>query len=722
MLGVLLLLAATLGGPAEEGALRGRVTFDDQQRPAVGATIRVIGTQSGAVTDDEGDFMVPGLAPGSYDVEVSFIGYRRERLSQIEIHPGVTTEIDVRLAPSPFNLDAVVVTGTLNRHLLKDAPVLTEVIGSRELSVIGSKNLAEILQSQTGIEVESGIGQTQNASLHGLNDNHVLVLIDGERVSGKVDGSIDLGSVPTAMVDRIEVVKGPLSSIYGSDALGGVINILTKTPLRSEATASATLGTLGRQDYHLSGSHVVADLFGTDLPLRLVGNVSHNRFGGVDYLEKDGFMEMPSSERFNANIKTVSVLSDRFTVEVKADHYRDQLQWLAGDIGITYLNDFARNQKLSLTGVGTYVISDRLSVKASAHKSQNDRRSWETTGAGFLTRDSYARELLQTYRVQGTAVPYDRSVLTWGVEYNEETMNSSRFSGGVRSVSNRVVYAEDEWDLGLGTVAVGGRFSDNSAFSAVFAPRVSVMVPITERTTFRASYGRGYREPSLLELYIDFDHSSVGYILKGDPTLKPEDSRGFTAGLQYNRDDLVWFRVTYFQNRLNNLIDYYSMQNSNVGSAAILSYRNVDRAITEGVDVDVDLALIPGTLATLSYNYVRAVDGFGHDLPFRTPQTIMAKLNGQIPFWSSSVDVRVRWYDRKPYNDDQVNRDIYSSGVAPQYLYVPSYAIVDLRLSARPIDRFECFAGVNNLFDETKYPFGQIKPRDLYLGINVTIQ
>ncbi|MCU0453776.1 MAG: TonB-dependent receptor [Bacteroidetes bacterium] len=695
--------------------------FDDESRPAVGATVVLLGTSVGTVTDAKGMFEFPSVPAGTYTVEVSHVGYRRERLKDVSIRPGTTTDVSVRLSASPFHLDAVVVTGTLNRHILKDAPVLTEVIGARELDVIGSKNLAEVLQNHTGVEIETGIGQIQNASLHGLYDSHVLVLVDGERISGKVDGAIDLAQVPITMVDRIEVVKGPLSSIYGSDALGGVINILTKNSDRTELNLSATGGTLGRQDYTLSGSHAFADLLGVGRSMRLLANVSHNRFAGVDYVIPDRFQEMPGSQRTNLNLKTVGQVTERLVVELKADHYRDRLDWLAGDLGITYLRDYSTNQKLTLGGNGTYTFSPEASLKVSANKSQNDRRSWETTASGFLTRDSYARELVQTYRVQGTVVPYHNSILTMGLEYGKESLLSSRLAGGTRSVSNQVVYAEDEWNLGVGTLAFGARYSHNSAFSTVLAPRVSVMVPVTEHTTLRASYGRGYREPSLMELYIDFDHSSIGYAVKGEPGLMPEDSRGLTAGLQYDRGDLVWFRLSYFRNTLKNLIDYYVLTPGGPGMTTVLSYRNVERAVTEGVDVDVDLVPFSGTMFSLGYNYVRAVDGRGFKLPFRTPHTVTAKVNTKLPFWDASIDLRTRWSDRKPVSDDQLNRDIYSAGEAPQFTYVPAHAVTDVRLAARPLASVEFFVGINNLFDVTQFPYGQMKPRQYFAGFNASI-
>jgi outer membrane receptor for ferrienterochelin and colicins len=317
-------------------------------------------------------------------------------------------------------------------------------------------------------------------------------------------------------------------------------------------------------------------------------------------------------------------------------------------------------------------------------------------------------------------VPYHNSILTAGIEYNQEEVNSSRFSEGLASISNNVLYAEDEWNIGVGTLAIGGRYSANSVFGSFFTPRISAVIPVTNNTMLRASYGRGYREPSLLELYIDFDHSTVGYIVRGAPNLKPEDSHGFNLGMQYNREDLVWFRVTYFYNRLNNLIDYYFSGSSN--GAAVLTYRNVEQATTQGVDFDLDLGVTDRCVISLGYNLVDARDGYGNPLPFRTPHSANLKLNYELPFYATKLDLRVRWYDTKPVNDDQTNRGIYSQGQAPIFSYVNAYSVTDVRVSSKPFSGVELFAGISNLFDYRDYPFGQIKPLQVFGGVSLVFK
>lgn len=324
--------------------------------------------------------------------------------------------------------------------------------------------------------------------------------------------------------------------------------------------------------------------------------------------------------------------------------------------------------------------------------------------------------------MQWTVVPYEASILTAGIEYSREDLVSSRLSGGARWMANTVMYAEDEWKIVGATLALGGRYSRNSAFGAFFAPRISFLAPLTDRTTVRASYGRGYKEPSLLDLYIDYDNSGVGYVVKGEPNLQPEKSHGYNIGMQYNRNDIIWFRLNYYYNDVTNLISYYTVSASTPTQAAILSYRNINAAVTQGVDVDVDLQPFTWLAVGVGYNLSSAKDGAGRDLPFRIPHTANGKILVTVKEWNANANVRVRWYGRKPVTDDQVNTNIYQEGQAPSFLYVNSYFVADARAAVTLFGMVEIYAGVNNMFDKRDYPFGQVKPRQIYGGASLTLQ
>jgi outer membrane receptor for ferrienterochelin and colicins len=267
-------------------------------------------------------------------------------------------------------------------------------------------------------------------------------------------------------------------------------------------------------------------------------------------------------------------------------------------------------------------------------------------------------------------------------------------------------------------LSVGGRWSDNSVYGSFFAPRASLLWTTTENVTLRASYGRGFRAPSINELYIDFPNTGVGYIVEGEPSLQPETSTGYNLGLQYAREDLVWFRVNAYYNQLTNLIDYFVKGTEPI----VLSYRNIDEAVTRGVDVDVDLNLLDDMTIGLGYAWTVAQDGDGADLPFRTPHSVTWRITHAWEWAGLRTHLRGRWFDRQLVTDEQINLSIYSGGGDAEFFYTPSHMILDLKLVRPLFDVFELSAGINNITRQIYYPFGQIKGREYFAGLTWTLR
>jgi len=707
---------------SEPGSIRGKVLLGDEREVQAGVQVRIVGFDIRTQTAQDGSFVLAKLGEGTYDLDVSFIGYKQARMSSVRVQAGEETIVTIALAAAPFLLNEIVVTGSLNKHLLKDTPVTTELITGRDIAATGSSDLSDVMRSHTGVEIGTSIGQTSSARLSGLNKNQVLVLVDGERVSGKVDGAVDLGQIPTNTIEKIEVVKGPLSSVYGTDALGGVINIITRTPKTSPLLhLASTQGTYGRQDYELSVASSFDSLFGDNRGLGFFLNTGWSKFAGVDYNSRDFFMEMPQFDRKNIDLKTYVRLDGRFLLDLKGQYYKDDIRWLAGGDRIVGFVDAARNEKVTLSSAATYLFSTLSTLKLTAHATRNNHWSTEETSTGVAVRSSLSIEEMQTYRAQLTTVPYTSSILTFGYEFNDESANSARIEGTRKSTTTQVLYGEDEWAFSSTTLAFGVRYSHNSSFGNFVAPRLSILYRASDHMTLRGSYGRGFRAPSLLELFIDYDNSGVGYIVRGEPRLNPETSHGFNAGLDYSRDDLLWFRVNAYYNLVSELIGYYRVTNTS-STTPILSYRNIEKAVTKGADVDVDIRPLGSLTFALGYTYLSATDGNGNALPFHAANTVNLRVRYVLTEYGAEGTLRARWRDRLLVIDDQVNTSIYSGGGTPQYSRLPSSLVLDLRLSKNLFDSIELSGGVNNLFNTTQFPFGQIKGRELFASLNYNMK
>ncbi len=711
-----LLSFATAHSALEYGEIAGSVATAIDNKPLRGATVSIEGLRRGAITSSDGSFSIKNVPAGAYAVRVSYQGYQPE-VKHVSIAEAPVVRVDFRLNEGIVELDEIVVTGTLAQHKLKDTPVLTEIISEQDIRDVGSSNLSDILREETGFTIDYTIGQTESANIHGLDKNHVLILVDGERISGKIDGGIDLGQIPVQQIKRIEVVKGPLSSIYGSEALGGVINIITKDAQTSTTVqGGVTMGSNGRQDYSLSLAQQFPNLFGDRQNLSLALWTNWNKYFGVDYDTRDNFTETPEYDRKNLTLKAAYSSGSAFTMDVRGSYYTDEMTWLAGNVQ-NYVRDVSTNDKLGLMASARYLLAAESYLQFVANYSGNDHGLQEFARSGARSLNSPATETVRNYRLQWTSTVYEGSILSIGAEYLHEDIVSDRIISGSKDYASNVLFAENEWRLDWLTFSVGGRYSHNSVYGDFFSPKASVMVAPTNNLKLRLSYGRGFREPSLKELFIRFANT-VGYVVEGEPNLQPERSTGLTAGIEYTPTPTVWLRLNAYDNHVNNLIDYYTKSTS--GDHVLLSYYNVNEGITRGIDADFTYTPVPELEIKLGYNFTHATDGEGNDLPFRIPHAISLKLAGTV------FDTRISFfghvYGEQKVLDDQTNRDIYSGNDKAELATLPSYTVLNARVERHILDIVDVFAGVTNIANYTRYPFGQVRPREFYAGFNITFQ
>lgn len=714
---ILMFCAAVASAYASTGSISGTVLSAATAHPLPGASVSIVQLQRGAIADKNGHFVIANLPLGTHTLRITYTGYAPV-VQEVAVRSTESTTVEVKLQERFVELDEVVVTGTLTQHKLKDTPVLTEVVTEQEVRDVGSANISDVLREETGLSIGTTIGQTENASIHGMNKNHVLVLVDGERVSGKIDGAVDLGQIPVQQIQRIEVVKGPLSSIYGSDALGGVINIITKQARDTmQIQAGVTGGSNGRQDYDLSLSTTLPDVVGEGHDLSLAVWSSWNKYFGVDYNKTDNFTEIPDYDRKTLTLKTGYKAGSSFALDVKGNYHTNEFSWLSGDAD-NYVKDLATNDKVDLTATAKYFFANDSYLHLTSNYSNNEHGLQEFARSGVRSLNNVSIEKLYNYRLQWTMAPYEHNILSVGTEYLSESIVADRIANGEKDYSSGVAYAESEWHAHNITFSLGGRYSHNNVYGDFFSPKVSLMASPYESFKVRMSYGRGFREPSLKELFIRFANT-VGYIVEGEEGLRPEKSTGFTAGLEYTPTASVWFRVNMYDNHIDNLITYYTK--SNTGEHLVLSYYNVNKASISGVDADITYAPSALFQCKVGYSYTSAIDGKGNALAFRIPHAVNARITTTIEPISTRLIVFGHVYGEQIVLDDQTNKNIYDGSEQGATTTLPSYTVFHAKVERRFFDLVDVFAGVTNITNTTNYPFGQTKPREFYAGCNISL-
>jgi len=206
-------------------SLSGYVSGTDSST-VTGATITIKGTTFGTVTDKKGFYKINKIKPGTYTLRVSYLGFETQERSVAILKED--NHVDFTIRESNIDLNEVVVTGTKSEKTLKNVPVITQVINARKMLDLGITNVTDALQNMVPGLNMSQFGTRASITLQGMDAKYVLFLIDGERIAGEVNGDIDYSMLNLENIERIEVIKGASSSLYGSNAIGGVINIITK--------------------------------------------------------------------------------------------------------------------------------------------------------------------------------------------------------------------------------------------------------------------------------------------------------------------------------------------------------------------------------------------------------------------------------------------------------------------------------------------------------------
>ncbi len=527
-------------------------------------------------------------------------------------------------------LNEVVVTATRNERKLGNVAVPVNIISQKTIQQAASVRLKDILQEQPGLFLTSGFGV--GIQMQGLNPDYTLILIDGEPLVGRTSGVLDLNRVTTGNIKKIEIVKGPSSSLYGSEALAGVINIITDKTYDPKINASVRYGTYNTLDANITAS-------------TRIGKLGISAF--INQYNTDGYSIRPYSvERsklpisrttpqlqFNypVNDKTNISLSIRYNYE----HIKNELA-VSNNGQVTYSNGREINKDLNITPTITHVFSKKLrsALHLYATRFEGSQKLNVSGGQGY---DDYF--LQQFYRAENqTDYTITKNIsLVAGIGYLKEFVNSSRYDDKNSRKENEVKYGflQTEWVPFKKLVLIGGfRYDDNKVYASAFSPKIAAKLTINDKLSFQASYGKGFKAPDFRQLYLNFTNTSAGsysvfgaleaqhiiqllddaglikqyeddfYKLK---TLRPEYSNGFNAGFTVYPTKKIQWQVNLFRNDIKDLIEARLVA-TRQDNTQIYSYVNIQRAFTQGIETNIKYIINPNFTLNAGYQFLQTAD------------------------------------------------------------------------------------------------------------------
>ncbi|HEY4306757.1 MAG TPA: TonB-dependent receptor [Gemmatimonadaceae bacterium] len=599
-------------------------------------------------------------------------------------------------------LNAMVVTASRRLQRVSDAPVTTEVISRAEIEKSGAQDLNSLLTQYVGVQPEAGVAGSGGVSIEGLSSEHVLLLIDGQPMVGRIDGELDISRVPAWMIDHVEVIKGPLSTLYGSSAMGGVINVITRDIYIKRPAVNATVigGSQGRVDAN------AAVRGGTDDVKAMLG------FGRRQDNIQPGRSDQSGARanRWDGNGRLRwSPTGSLFSIDATGLGVREDQRWQSGLLYFFSNNDQA-DARITVDAPLDSSRTRRFGATAYYsqfhHLSRQSTLAEPVTDSGDASTESLAR-MEATYSGQTVA----GQVVDLGVDVDRMALTASRIIGGHRTSTSAEPFAQYTIETGRLSIVPGARLSYSDQWGTHFTPKLATLVRLGDGFSLRASAGAGYRAPDFKELYITFLNANVGYVVHGNPDLKPESSINETVGLQWEGQS-SYVRVQGYTNRFTQFIESVSLPDS--GNVQQFSYSNVADGVTRGVDFDAGWTYKRLSLDG-SYGYLDAYDRSTHlQLLGTTPRQARLTADLRLPMRVRSSVTGLYW-SKSPASQT-------TTGAMTSTVYRGDFTRVDARL-ARPFKGgVEAQLGVQNLFDARPIAWPGTTARRWYVGASINQQ
>jgi len=583
----------------------------------------------------------------------------------------------------------VVVTATFTERLLDDAPASMSVVTREALNNRPVQDLADALIGVPGVNV-GGVGLARRGiSIRGMSNEYTLTLLDGKRISqtaGIIGHSeADVGWIPTEGIERIEVVRGPMSSLYGSDALGGVVNIITRTATdawRASLTSRGEWREDGRGgDVFQTGLYAGGPLIQDQLGITAYGEFRDRKAtpGPVNPL----LSEMEGREVTSGNIALNWTPDESQRIELaygrgEEERARDTQQTGATRYFYNSIDDIER-QQFSLSHAGKWRWGETTVRAYGTTLEKSNRRS-----QGVPTRPQELED--RTLDARTTLPVGEINLLSVGTEWREEELHDTAMNAaGYDSAIHKAAFLQDEIQLGKWLFVVGDRLDNHEQFGNQHSPRGYVVYRLSDALTVKGGVGRGFKAPSLKLLSPTYSVTTGTFVVFGNPNLEPEVSTSYEIGTHFRARG--WsLQATAFQNDVDDLIQSFCA--ANCDALRVLNYENVDQARIRGVELGSTVDLLPRVALDLNYTYLDAKDR-GADRPLAEKPKHSSNVRlGWSPNAQFTAELRGNYYGKQT---------LYSSEVRYE---LPDYTLWGIDLNYQLTTRFKLHLSGDNLGDE----------------------
>jgi len=632
--------------------------------------------------------------------------------------------------------EVTVSTATRTERVVSSLPLPVTIITSEAIIKSGVTRLNEILNEQTGIILIPDESGFEGIQMQGLDAAYTMILIDGVPLVGRTSGVLDLSRVSVGNIERIEIVKGASSALYGSEAMGGVINVITKKP-----TGDMFSGSLSYRYATFNTNDVNANVlwkkkkFGANLFTNFYSSDGYDLDKSTSLKNVEGYYNTTIQPKlyydFSENLKLI--VSNRFFNQ-KADNAAE----IESEIYIGEAKENEWNSQIKLEHKWNSKVYSEYELYTTNYK--ND--SFLKDESNVLFEQAYYDQWLFRPEIRTTfSIKNDK--LTTGVGLNYETLDRTYFDSNVNFNSQYVFVQYDYNPSGKLNILAGFRYDNHSEYASQFSPKLAVNYKFNNNFSLKSSIGYGYKAPDFRQLFFDFTNPSVGYTVLGynvaedrlnefeeqdqllsrvagisfEKPLEAESSINFNFGGFYKKNKLK-IDVNAFYNLIDNLIDTQAVAQK-INGQNIFSYTNFDKIFTYGVEFNSTYSFTKEFVVSLGYQYLIAkdksvLDNFGEHQYIRNSQlqTVEISKSDYFGLYNRSkhtanikfaytipkikTDINLRVFYRSKYGMFDTN----NNNILDKYdKFVNDYFLTNLSISKYITDKLMLQAGANNLFD-----------------------
>lgn len=598
---------------------------------------------------------------------------------------------DVFAEENTTQLNEVVVTATRTEKELQDVTQSVSVITNDEIMKTGATDVATAIHNVIGVHIAGygTPGSVSSLNIRGASSSQILVLLNGIRMNSSRDGGFDLSLLPVSVaeIERIEIVRGPASALYGSDAVGGVVNIITKKPTGNQSMIRSAIGSHGYDDLFLKNA-------GRD---------------NAWYYSLAGEREISNGYRTNSDLKQWTFggrlgydLSNSSSIELSANYLENKVGTPGSLIyGIT--PNARQQERNTITGIAyNGKLASTLELKLSGYRKLDDLSLQDPDSVDMMTFLPAPTNDKYETKSDGGAAQLSWLIASWnqltaGCELKHDHLDSYDAQNGTSShaATLKAYYLQDEISIGESFIVnVGGRHDEYSVFGGKFSPKASARYFIRSTgTIFRASYGESFRAPTFNDLYFNTTWAI------GNPNLRPESAREGEVGIEQKLGNDAVLKFTGFDRRVKDLIEWdwsvFPMQVNNIGKVRI-----------KGLEAEASYRMTEMIDFLVNYTYTNPVDQLtGQNIYYTIPKS---ETKGVITlFLEKSVYLTL---------DGRAVENYVKPGEGKW-----RYSVFDAKIAETYGKGTEFFIAVNNLF-KRQYEAVQgypMPPQEFRVGISV---